>query len=309
VYRRYYWIDDSDPARLIHVATGYSRSFNFFRTEYSADQIAKNLWAGLNDSRIKAPPGEEGKLFSGDFRRWGGAPNARVGVQIGAGVAVWLIHETAKNIVVETATAGGEYAIGGADDLIKFADNANDVRRNADRIADEERIRKKFGALARNADEAIDFAEAIAKVRTLPTDEKSANAYRKALQKSLGFHNSKRIYILNGKRYQGWFFAADGTAIAAEAHHIFPIELWNTPVGRRLRALGIDLNSVYNGVILPNAQGAVKFSGSIHNGPHPPEYLKMVQDLLENAQTAEDAIAILDEIRNLLLNNPGLLTF
>src|SRR5207248_1143533 len=77
--------------------------------------------------------------------------------------------------------------------------------------------------------------------------------------------------------------------VPAQAHHIFPVELFETPLGGRLHAWGIDLNSVENGVLLPSKRFP-GWEGAIHKGGQPAYYNRAVRELLEKATTKEKAL-------------------
>ena len=84
-----------------------------------------------------------------------------------------------------------------------------------------------------------------------------------------------------------------------EAHHILPVEKWNTETARKLRQWGIDLNGNDNGVWLPKAD----FKGrraTIHK-MHTQEYARLVEERLMHATNAADARAILRNIKAQLL--------
>jgi len=70
----------------------------------------------------------------------------------------------------------------------------------------------------------------------------------------------------------------------------------------RLQKLGVDLNSAGNGVFLPGC-GKSKAVGMIHCGKHTKAYEEEVARRLSDANDEVDAINILSEIRNELLNN------
>jgi hypothetical protein len=86
----------------------------------------------------------------------------------------------------------------------------------------------------------------------------------------------------------------------AQAHHIFPVHLFDTALGRQLHALGIDLNGAENGVWLPSQDYPGRIA-SIHRGRHCSSYLDLVYELLQEAANKQDALAILEGIRNDLL--------
>jgi hypothetical protein len=90
--------------------------------------------------------------------------------------------------------------------------------------------------------------------------------------------------------------------VAASAHHIFPVHLFESELGRRLHYWGIDLNGASNGVWLPTKD----FDGRtavLHLGNHIQTYYDEVTRLLNLAQSREDALSIIDSIRHRLLND------
>jgi A nuclease family of the HNH/ENDO VII superfamily with conserved AHH len=87
--------------------------------------------------------------------------------------------------------------------------------------------------------------------------------------------------------------------VAAQAHHIFPVHLWGSELAHRLRNWGIDLNAAENGMWLPAADYAGRLA-PIHRGGHTKAYYEWVEDLLNQATTREDALRILEDIKDQL---------
>jgi RHS repeat-associated protein len=88
-----------------------------------------------------------------------------------------------------------------------------------------------------------------------------------------------------------------------QAHHILPVtEIEkNKGLGFRLCCLGIDLNSVINGVWLPICKKG-KSKTAQHMGRNLPEYITYVTGELQDIKTASAAIRILGRIKKELLD-------
>lgn len=93
----------------------------------------------------------------------------------------------------------------------------------------------------------------------------------------------------------------DDYPVQAEAHHIFGVNEFNTELGRRLQLWNIDLNGKDNGVWLPKYDYPGR-KASLHNGRPLGDYTKEVLRRLSEADTREEALAILNRIRDDLLN-------
>jgi len=89
--------------------------------------------------------------------------------------------------------------------------------------------------------------------------------------------------------------------VPARAHHIFGVELFKTPLGKKLHKWGIDLNSKQNGVLLPSKHYPGR-KAAIHNGRTGGTYNDIILARLREAKTKEQALDILDKLRNELLN-------
>jgi RHS repeat-associated protein len=89
--------------------------------------------------------------------------------------------------------------------------------------------------------------------------------------------------------------------VAAQAHHILPVSQFNTRLGQKLQNWGINLNSAVNGVLLPSRDYDRRIA-SIHSGAHLETYTRDVTDLLSVATNREDALRILANIKERLLN-------
>jgi hypothetical protein len=89
--------------------------------------------------------------------------------------------------------------------------------------------------------------------------------------------------------------------VDAQAHHIFGVELFDTQLGKKLQGWGIDLNGAANGVYLPKYDYAGRVA-SLHRGRTAAAYTDEVVKLLGRARSGDDAIAILNKIRDDLLN-------
>jgi RHS repeat-associated protein len=89
--------------------------------------------------------------------------------------------------------------------------------------------------------------------------------------------------------------------VPAQAHHIFPVKEFNTPLGQRLHGFGIDLNGSDNGVLLPTTDYPGR-KASIHRGSSGPDYVKDVIDRLNRAKSRKAALEVLQDIKQELLN-------
>jgi A nuclease family of the HNH/ENDO VII superfamily with conserved AHH len=99
---------------------------------------------------------------------------------------------------------------------------------------------------------------------------------------------------------------ASSYRVDAEAHHIFGVEQFNTPLGQRLTNWGIDLNGIENGVSLPRVDypGRVNSSGvgpSLHRGRTGSAYTDEVTERLSVAKSREEALEILGDLKTELL--------
>src|SRR5205085_726114 len=89
--------------------------------------------------------------------------------------------------------------------------------------------------------------------------------------------------------------------VPAAAHHIFGVEFFNTPLGRRLHGWGIDLNGRNNGVMLPTRQ----FPGNtatIHRGRTGSAYNAEVVRRLDRARSKEEALHVLAGLKQEMLS-------
>ena len=87
----------------------------------------------------------------------------------------------------------------------------------------------------------------------------------------------------------------------SQAHHLLPVNNFGDEIGIKLHKWGVDLNGAENGVWLPEYTYP-RYNGSTHKGGHFKSYTETVVERLEEATDKESAIAILDEIRDDLLN-------
>jgi HNH/ENDO VII superfamily nuclease len=89
--------------------------------------------------------------------------------------------------------------------------------------------------------------------------------------------------------------------VGSQAHHIVgAVSKFGKRSRDKLGKLGIDINSVSNGVFLPGCKG--KGVGTIHCGKHTQKYEQLVWDLLKKAKTREQAVNVLGDIRKELLS-------
>jgi len=93
--------------------------------------------------------------------------------------------------------------------------------------------------------------------------------------------------------------------VGKEAHHIFPVDLFDTPVGKKLTKWGINLIGDENGIWLPTTHWEGR-KIALHIGKHTDDYADYVHDLLEDAKTKEEALGILNQLKEELTE--GLLT-
>jgi hypothetical protein len=89
--------------------------------------------------------------------------------------------------------------------------------------------------------------------------------------------------------------------VDAQAHHLFGLEFLDTQLGKKLQGWGIDLNGAANGVYLPKYDYAGRVA-SLHRGRTAAAYTDEVVKRLGRARSGNDAIAILNKIRDDLLN-------
>ena len=85
------------------------------------------------------------------------------------------------------------------------------------------------------------------------------------------------------------------------AHHIFGVELFDTIIGQKLQKWGIDLNGRQNGVWLPQYDYPERVA-SLHNGRTTKRYNDTILERLSEATSKQEALALLDKIRQELLN-------
>jgi hypothetical protein len=88
--------------------------------------------------------------------------------------------------------------------------------------------------------------------------------------------------------------------VESQAHHIFPVSQFDTPLGKKLQAWGIDLNGAANGVWLPKVDYPGRVA-SLHRGGNSAAYNNEVIERLDVAKTKEVAEALLNKIRQDLL--------
>ena len=87
-----------------------------------------------------------------------------------------------------------------------------------------------------------------------------------------------------------------------QAHHIIGEAYPEGVEARRILAkYGIDVNAPENGVFLPSRGGSMADKTAVHSGKHAREYEIDTLRRLKDAQTRDDAVAILSNIRNELL--------
>ncbi len=89
--------------------------------------------------------------------------------------------------------------------------------------------------------------------------------------------------------------------IYSRAHHVFPVELFDTDIGKKLHKWGIDLNSVDNGIWLP-VKTLPGVKATVHRGKNTKDYLRHIQKQLQRAGNKDEALEILDDIKDELRN-------
>jgi len=86
-----------------------------------------------------------------------------------------------------------------------------------------------------------------------------------------------------------------------QAHHIFPVELFDTPLGLRLQELGINLNGTENGILLPTKRFD-GWRGAIHSGGPPESYATKIKAAFTDVTTKEEGLNALRSVREKLWN-------
>ncbi|MCC6126743.1 MAG: AHH domain-containing protein [Pirellulales bacterium] len=89
--------------------------------------------------------------------------------------------------------------------------------------------------------------------------------------------------------------------VEAQAHHIFGVAQFDTPLGQKLQKWGINLNGAENGVWLPVKDYAGRMA-SLHSGRPVEAYTNKVIEQLNRATSKESALKILRKLRDDLLH-------
>jgi hypothetical protein len=89
--------------------------------------------------------------------------------------------------------------------------------------------------------------------------------------------------------------------VSVQAHHIFPVNLFNSPLGEMLCCWGIDLNSAENGVWLPSCEYRGRVA-ALHSGGPPGWYNGYVQQEFANVTDKTSALIVIKRIRRELLS-------
>lgn len=97
--------------------------------------------------------------------------------------------------------------------------------------------------------------------------------------------------------------------IRTEAHHIVPVQMFDGRLGTKLHDLGIDLNGLDNGVLLPTKHYKNR-RAALHKGKHLDEYNKIVRREFEKIdiynlsgdEGRQEALVVLERLRDDLLN-------
>jgi hypothetical protein len=88
---------------------------------------------------------------------------------------------------------------------------------------------------------------------------------------------------------------------AAVRNHRADADRSRSSSSRRTGHHAIDLNGTENGVLLPTRRFP-GWKGAIHRGGSPAYYKGAVRELLDQATSKEDALNLLEQIREKLLN-------
>ncbi|MEZ6056497.1 MAG: AHH domain-containing protein [Planctomycetaceae bacterium] len=94
--------------------------------------------------------------------------------------------------------------------------------------------------------------------------------------------------------------------VEKQAHHIVPVATFKPgDLGDRLCQLGIDLNGPENGVWLPVCQYKkdLRDQPTVHFGRHLGDYDKEVRERLGKANTKQDALSVIGDLRDELCSN------
>ena len=89
--------------------------------------------------------------------------------------------------------------------------------------------------------------------------------------------------------------------VPSRGHHIFPVSEFDSPLGLKLCEWGIKLDSADNGVWLPYCDYEGR-TASVHRGGNTNAYIDYVTGQLAVAENKAQALAIIDKIRQKLLN-------
>ncbi len=116
-----------------------------------------------------------------------------------------------------------------------------------------------------------------------PCPAPTGNTARRRLRRSLG---ASTVFPAN---------------VTTQAHHIVPVELFDTPLGMQLCRWDIDLNSAENGVWLPSCEYDGRVA-ALHTGGPPGRYRGYIEEQFEGVSSRADALAIIDSIRQDLLS-------
>lgn len=92
------------------------------------------------------------------------------------------------------------------------------------------------------------------------------------------------------------------------SHHIVPVRAGNDlkEVRNKLERYGLDINDAVNGVYLPDVAG-INSDAAYHRSLHNKYYFGQLQRDFQNVRSKDDAIDVLDRIRDRLLSGtyPG----
>ena len=113
----------------------------------------------------------------------------------------------------------------------------------------------------------------------------------------------KMLTVARGVRARQLLAKALGAnpyTVPAQAHHLFPVELFGTQIGKKLVEWGINLNGKENGVWLP-AKDYLGRVAAIHRGRPLASYAEEVTRRFGRATNRDEALEILEELRSELL--------
>lgn len=145
-------------------------------------------------------------------------------------------------------------------------------------------------------DGAIEIASGPVPFILIRRGEKIADATKEAIRAGKLIRITERGARRTLRRNLADYFGLPNFPVVAEAHHIVPIELFDTELGRRLHNLGINLNGPDNGMFLPT-RAFEQWKGAIHSGRTPNSYLDTVREALKEVSNRSEALLALDNLK------------